>query len=122
VTREKKTGDGKSFTGVPAPAGAMLGLLPLFLTRTDLIDLRENPILVAIWLGIVGFLMISQIKTFSPKSIRVPRKLVSIAMFGVVICIGLFIAQLWRLMVVIDVIYLASVLWAVIKSKGRVLS
>jgi hypothetical protein len=43
-------------------------------------------------------------------------------MFGVVICIGLFIAQLWRLMVVIDVIYLASVLWAVIKSKGRVLS
>jgi CDP-diacylglycerol--serine O-phosphatidyltransferase len=122
VTREKKTGDGKSFTGVPAPAGAMLGLLPLFLTMSDLIDLRENPILVAIWLGIVGFLMISQIKTFSPKSIRVPRKLVSIAMFGVVICIGLFIAQLWRLMVVIDVIYLASVLWAVIKSKGRVLS
>lgn len=122
VTREKKTGDGKSFTGVPAPAGAMLGLLPLFLTMSDLMDLRENPILVAIWLGIVGFLMISQIKTFSPKSIRVPRKLVSIAMFGVVICIGLFIAQLWRLMVVIDVIYLASVLWSVIKSKGRVLS
>jgi len=122
VTREKKTGDGKSFTGVPAPAGAMLGLLPLFLTMSDLIDLSENPILVAIWLGIVGFLMISQIKTFSPKSIRVPRKLVSIAMFGVVICIGLFIAQLWRLMVVIDVIYLASVLWSVIKSKGRVLS
>lgn len=122
VTREKKTGDGKSFTGVPAPAGAMLGLLPLFLTMSDLIDLRENPILVAIWLGIVGFLMISQIKTFSPKSIRVPRRLVSIAMFGVVICIGLFIAQLWRLMVVIDVIYLASVLWSVIKSKGRVLS
>lgn len=122
VTREKKTGDGKSFTGVPAPAGAMLGLLPLFLTMSDLIDLRETPILVAIWLGIVGFLMISQIKTFSPKSIRVPRKLVSIAMFGVVICIGLFIAQLWRLMVVIDVIYLASVLWSVIKSKGRVLS
>lgn len=122
VTREKKIGDGKSFTGVPAPAGAMLGLLPLFLTMSDLIDLRENPILVAIWLGIVGFLMISQIKTFSPKSIRVPRKLVSIAMFGVVICIGLFIAQLWRLMVVIDVIYLASVLWSVIKSKGRVLS
>jgi CDP-diacylglycerol--serine O-phosphatidyltransferase len=122
VTREKKTGDGKSFMGVPAPAGAMLGLLPLFLTMSDLIDLRENPILVAIWLGIVGFLMISQIKTFSPKSIRVPRKLVSIAMFGVVICIGLFIAQLWRLMVVIDVIYLASVLWSVIKSKGRVLS
>ena len=122
VTREKKTGDGKSFTGVPAPAGAMLGLLPLFLTMSDLIDLSENPILVAIWLGIVGFLMISQIKTFSPKSIRIPRKLVSIAMFGVVICIGLFIAQLWRLMVVIDVIYLASVLWSVIKSKGRVLS
>ena len=122
VTREKKTGDGKSFTGVPAPAGAMLGLLPLFLTMSDLIDLRENPILVAIWLGIVGFLMISQIKTFSPKSIRVPRKLVSIAMFGVVICIGLFIAQLWRLMVVIDVLYLTSVLWSVIKSKGRVLS
>ncbi len=122
VAREKKTGDGKSFTGVPAPAGAMLGLLPLFLTMSDLVDLREHPIIVAIWLGIVGFLMISQIKTFSPKSIRVPRKLVSIAMFGVVICIGLFIAHLWRLMVVIDVVYLMSVLWSVIKSRGRVLS
>jgi len=122
VTRDKKTGDGKSFTGVPAPAGAMLALLPLYLSMAEILDLRDYPMIVAIWLGFVGFLMISQIKTFSPKSLRVPRKLVSIAMFGVVIGIGLFIAHLWRLMVFIDIIYLASVVWSVIKSKGRMLS
>lgn len=122
VNRENKSSDSHHFTGVPAPAGAMLCLLPLYLTMSDMWDLRDLPLVVAIWMGIVGFLMISQIKTFSPKSIRVPRKMVSFAMFGVVIGIGLFIAHLWRLMVFVDVIYLISVVWSIIKAKGRTLT
>jgi CDP-diacylglycerol--serine O-phosphatidyltransferase len=65
--------------------------------------------------------MISQIKTFSPKSIRVPRKLVSLAMVAVVIGIGMFVAHLWMLMVAVDLVYLASVFWAIVKSRGRVI-
>lgn len=111
----------RHFTGVPAPAGAMLGLFPVFLYMSDAVDITEYPMLVALWLGFVGFLMISQIKTFSPKSIRVPRKLVSLAMVAVVIGIGMFVAHLWMLMVAVDLVYLASVFWAIVKSRGRVI-
>jgi len=122
VARAKPTEEtSRHFTGVPAPAGAMLGLFPVFLYMSDTIDITEYPMLVALWLGFVGFLMISQIKTFSPKSIRVPRKLVSLAMVAVVIGIGMFVAHLWMLMVAVDLVYLASVFWAIGKSRGRVI-
>jgi CDP-diacylglycerol--serine O-phosphatidyltransferase len=74
-------------TGVPAPVGAGLAFLPLYLwIATDNPMFRE-PLLVGPWLVLVAFLMISNIATLSWSSLR-PRRSVRlelIALFGLVI-------------------------------------
>lgn len=57
-------------TGVPAPAGAGLLLLPIYLHLATDAELFRQPWLVAPWAGIVAFLMISSVATFSWSSIR----------------------------------------------------
>ena len=58
VNRDAPTGGVKPhFTGVPAPAGALLALLPLFLTFGGVLDAREAPLLVAPWLCLVGLML-----------------------------------------------------------------
>lgn len=107
---------GHHFLGVPAPAGAMLGLLPLFVSLAGVVDLRGVPHLVAFWLGIVGVLMISRLRTFSPKAMRIPRPLVGLMMFATVVAVGLMFTRIWLLLMALDLIYLAllvhTALWA----------
>jgi CDP-diacylglycerol--serine O-phosphatidyltransferase len=62
-------------TGVPAPVGAGLAFLPLFLWLASGGDERfREPIFVAIWLAIIAFLMISNIATLSWTSLRPGRQ------------------------------------------------
>jgi CDP-diacylglycerol--serine O-phosphatidyltransferase len=59
------------FTGVPAPAGGFLGLLPLalFLEFGDAVQLP--PLCYAVWMMLVGGLMVSRMPTFALKGWRV---------------------------------------------------
>ncbi len=62
-------------TGVPAPAGAGLMLLPIFLwlaSGRELSVLREIYV-VAPWAALIAFLMISNLATFSWGSLRLRR-------------------------------------------------
>ncbi|RAP41285.1 CDP-diacylglycerol--serine O-phosphatidyltransferase [Rhodovulum viride] len=107
------------FLGVPAPAGAMLGLLPLFLALSGIVDLRATPHLVAFWIGLVGLLMISRIKTFSPKAMRIPRALVGLMMFATVAAVGLMFTRIWLLLVTLDLIYLAMLVHAALQARRQ---
>ncbi|OCX64496.1 CDP-diacylglycerol--serine O-phosphatidyltransferase [Thioclava sp. SK-1] len=109
------------FTGVPAPAGAGLCLLPVFLSFAGIVDVRAAPVLVALWVGFVGMLMISRIRTFSPKSLRVPRWAFAPMLMGTVIAMGLMFSRFWLLLVIVSLIYLAMLVPPMIKSKGRLL-
>jgi CDP-diacylglycerol--serine O-phosphatidyltransferase len=111
----------RHFTGVPAPAGAGLALLPMFVTFADLGDARAVPVLVAIWLGLVGTLMISRIKTFSPKALRIPRRAVGVSLIGTVIAVGMVFTKIWLLMVIIVVIYVALLMPAIWRARGMIL-
>ncbi|HEX8480998.1 MAG TPA: phosphatidylcholine/phosphatidylserine synthase [Allosphingosinicella sp.] len=57
-------------TGVPAPAGAGLVLLPVYLWSWTEEPLFREPWLAAPWAAAVGFLMISNLATFSWSSLR----------------------------------------------------
>ncbi len=61
----------KYFTGVPAPAGGALGLLPLafFLEFGDVAQVPEQ--IYAVWMMIVGGLMVSRLPTFALKGHRI---------------------------------------------------
>jgi CDP-diacylglycerol---serine O-phosphatidyltransferase len=96
------------FVGVPAPAGALLGLLPAFVTFAGIGDAAAAPWLVAPWLAVVGLLMICRLRTFAPKGLRVSRGQARWLLVGVALVVGLTFARFWLLMVVVDLAYLAS--------------
>jgi CDP-diacylglycerol---serine O-phosphatidyltransferase len=72
------------FTGMPAPAGAITVLLPLYIQGLDLFDLKAFPQFIALYTLALAFLLVSTIPTFSGKLLgdRIPRELV-LPIFGV---------------------------------------
>ncbi len=62
------------FVGVPAPAGALLALLPLALTLEWGERWWSSPVTVGLWAIAVGLLMVSRVPTLSAKTVRVPAR------------------------------------------------
>jgi CDP-diacylglycerol--serine O-phosphatidyltransferase len=77
-------------TGVPAPAGAGLALLPVYLWWWTEAPLFREPWVAAPWAAAVGFLMISNLATFSWGSMR----LRSHVRLGALVVIALVFAAL----------------------------
>ncbi|MBN2758943.1 MAG: CDP-diacylglycerol--serine O-phosphatidyltransferase [Rhodobacteraceae bacterium] len=97
----------RHFIGVPAPAGAMLGLLPVYLGLAGWIDAASLAIPVALYLGAVGFLMVSRLPTPSLKAIRIARRHAIWVLVGASAFVGLLFLHTWVTLVVADLIYLA---------------
>jgi CDP-diacylglycerol--serine O-phosphatidyltransferase len=93
-------------TGVPAPVGAGLAFLPLYLWIASGEELFRNPLLVAGWIVVIAFLMISNLATLSWSSIR-PSATVRLELIALV---GLVFAALllepWWTLATISVGYL----------------
>ncbi len=97
------------FVGVPAPAGAGLALMPVFATFAGLVELQQLPVLVALWLGCVGFLMVSRIPTPSIKGLRVPRDRVRYVLIGAALVAGLAVTAFWLFLCLLGLAYLLIV-------------
>ncbi len=102
-------------TGVPAPAGAGLLLLPiiLWLASDQQWDWLRDRYLVAGWAGLIAFLAISSIATFSWGSLKLRRKvrleaIVIIALIGAAI----FSAP-WETLSAVGFLYLALIPFSV---------
>jgi CDP-diacylglycerol---serine O-phosphatidyltransferase len=96
------------FTGVPAPAGAITVLLPVYLA---FLGVPKPPvILTACYTVLIAFLMVSRLPVFSGKTVRmrVPPEMVLPVFFGVIFFIALLIGYPWHILSVGSVIYLAS--------------
>lgn len=96
-------------TGVPAPVGAGLAFLPMYLWFISAQEQITDPRLVGGWLILIAFLMISSLPTLSWSKLR-PRRSVRlevIALAGMVFA-GL-IAEPWWTLVGISVVYLALI-------------
>ena len=98
------------FLGVPAPAGAMLALMPVFATLAGLKTADTMPFIVALWMMFVAILMISKIPTISPKSLRIPRSFVGPLMVATVMIIGMLFTRPWFLLVALGTLYLCAVI------------
>lgn len=96
-------------TGVPAPLGAGLGFLPLYLWIASGQPIFANPILVGVWMVLMAFLMISNLPTLSWSRMRPPPSL----RLGVMAVVGLTVAALlvepWWTLAVITIVYLALI-------------
>ena len=97
------------FTGVPAPAGAGLALLPMMLAFQTGLELNAFPPAVAIWLVMVGLLMVSQLPTFSFKRMKVPHRMVLPILIGAGLVITGVVSAPWFMLALLTVAYLVSI-------------
>ena len=95
------------FTGVPAPAGAICVLLPMYLVLVGLPQLPAT--LTALYVLAIGFLMVSRLPVFSGKTVgsKVQHEMVLPVVVLVVSFIALLISYPWHLLSVCSVLYLA---------------
>lgn len=94
-------------TGVPAPVGAGLAFLPLFLWFASGLQLLREPIVVGPWALLIAFLMISNLPTLGWGALR-PRRAIRLEVIALagMITVAL-LTEPWFTLVGICVIYLA---------------
>lgn len=107
---EDKDHDNRFFTGVPSPAGAMLVMLPMFLSFAFATGPFLPDAVLALWIAVVGLTMISRIPTWSFKTTKVPRKNVRYFLVGVA-CVGaVIITYTWASLAALCVVYIIAVI------------
>jgi CDP-diacylglycerol--serine O-phosphatidyltransferase len=106
-------------TGVPAPAGAGLAMLPLFLWFCTGEAWVRSPYLVAPWTALVALLMVSSIATFSWGSLRLRRNIRFEAIAMIVIVGAAAVSAPWETAAAACVAYLLSMPFS-IASYARV--
>ncbi|MCW6510512.1 CDP-alcohol phosphatidyltransferase family protein [Lichenifustis flavocetrariae] len=100
------------FTGMPAPAGAVVAMLPLYLhfSVLDLQNSRAWVVAQIVYLLIVAGLMASRIPHFSAKNLgRVPRENVIVVLFGVATALLLLATFTMEMLAVMTVFYLCFI-------------
>ena len=100
---------GQYFTGVPAPAGALLALIPLVISFEAEAAWPRHPIVVGVVLVLVGGLMVSRLPTFSFKKGRIPRHLVLPALLIAALTMGVIASSPWIGVSLLGLIYLALI-------------
>lgn len=115
VAAKDETNESGAFTGVPAPAGAMLGLFPITLHLSGLADLHDWQFVIAIWMLFVGGLMIARFPTLSLKSMRINRDNAVYVLLAAAVVIGLMLTRIWTFHVGATIIYLALLAYGVLR-------
>jgi CDP-diacylglycerol--serine O-phosphatidyltransferase len=96
------------FTGVPAPVGAVTGLLPIYLAFLGV--WKMPAMLTALYILLIAFLMVSRLPVFSGKTVRmrVPPEMVLPVFVCVIFFIALLIGYPWHILSAGSVLYLLS--------------
>ena len=100
-------------TGVPAPAGAGLAFVPVYLWLVTGNDLFRAWYLTMPWLVFVALLMISNIATFSWGSLRLRRSWRLLALAGVGLLVAALITEPWLTLLAVSAIYVALIPFSV---------
>jgi CDP-diacylglycerol--serine O-phosphatidyltransferase len=96
------------FVGVPAPAGAMIVMLPLYAEFVGIPHGFLTAPLVLLYTVAIGLLMVSRLPTWSGKLIgrRIARELVAPVFVGGVLLVAFLVSFPWETMTVLSLIYL----------------
>jgi len=99
------------FTGMPAPAGAVTVLLPLYLNGLGFFDVRALPLVIALYTIFIAFLLVSTIPTFSGKLLgeRIERELVLPILTAVAALVGLLVTYPYGTLTIVTLLYLALI-------------
>jgi len=96
-------------TGVPAPAGAGLAFIPIFLWLVSGEQLFKSWPLVMAWTLFVAALMISSLPTYSWASIRIRREWRLFALAGVAVVGAALLTAPWYTLLAVALLYLVMI-------------
>lgn len=97
------------FTGVPAPAGAGLVMLPMVLSFEFGRDFFGSTPVVGLFLVGTAMLMVSRLPTYSFKGVRVPTSYVLPLLLAVGVLASFLVTEPWLTLSAMGLIYLASI-------------
>ena len=106
-------------TGVPAPAGAGLSFVPVYLWLVTGNEWFREWYVTMPWLVFVALLMISNVATFSWGSLRLRRSYRLLALAGVGLMVAALITEPWLTLLAVSAIYVALIPFS-IAAYGRV--
>ena len=97
------------FTGVPAPAGALLSLTPLTLYFATDEAVFASPYVCLSFMLVVAMFMISRVPTLSLKHLCVPKAWLGFIFVMFAILIGLLCFHFWTVMSLVWVVYFVTI-------------
>ena len=106
-------------TGVPAPAGAGLAMLPIYVWLWSGEETLRSLWVVAPWVTLTAFLMISNVATYSWSSLRLRRTIRLEALAGIAILGGALLTAPWETLTVVALLYAAMIPFS-IRSYAKV--
>ena len=95
-------------TGVPAPAGAAIAMLPMYLWFVTDAPVFRAPWIVAPWLGFTALLMVSSLATYGWASFRIRRNIRFEALALIVVIGAAVVSMPWHTLALLCVAYLVS--------------
>jgi len=122
IIQNKKLPGMTFFKGVPAPASAMLVLLPLIISNEDGFNINFlninkylHNLMLPAWLVFISILAISKIPTLSLKNIKINKNYFSIIIVFVALTIIMLITYTWKVIPIILFFYIVSIFFTMIK-------
>jgi CDP-diacylglycerol---serine O-phosphatidyltransferase len=97
------------FTGVPAPAGAGLVIMPMMASFAFGASFLRSPTLNGVVLAAVAVLMVSRVPTFSLKRFRVPREWVLPTLIAIGGAAAFLTTAPWGTLLAVGVVYIVSI-------------
>ena len=113
--KDEPEGDTAYFLGIPSPAGALLAMLPMFIAFSTGAESTFPGAAVALWMALIGFMMISRVPTWSFKKTRIPKVNVKYFLVGFVFVAAAVTTFAWQTLVILCFIYLGVIAWGLMR-------
>jgi len=112
-SEDNKGGSGAYFEGLPSPAGALLAMLPMFVTFA-IPGMSTPPApLIGLYMAGVGLLMISPVPIWSFKKTKISRENVKFFLLGFACVAAALVIFTWTALIVMCLAYVGTVIWAI---------
>jgi len=97
------------FSGVPAPGGAGLVMMPMFASFEWGDWITRSPYLGAVWISGIALLMVSRIPTVSLKKFNIPHRFVMPTLLGIGLLAAFATTAPWPTLLLIGFMYVGSI-------------
>jgi CDP-diacylglycerol---serine O-phosphatidyltransferase len=119
ISNRQPDNDSNSFQGVPSPAGALLALFPIFLSNALDGGAPYAIWAVAVWMVLVGGLMVGRFPTPSFKRATVYAENVSFVILAFVALVAALMTYPWTTLVLVDLAYLAAIGYNLLRKRNK---